>query len=74
MKSPQRLQVLLQRAVDAVIQTTRHNGGPDALAACASAEHELAMLQELVHSMRIDRERREVARRDRPSLDRISIH
>lgn len=31
------------------------------------------MLQELVHSMKLDRER-PATRRERPSLDRISIH
>lgn len=68
-----RLQEYLHRAVDAVVNAARRAHAPDAVAACANAEHELAMLKELVHAMKIDRERKPMLRNDRVTYERISM-
>jgi hypothetical protein len=59
--------------VDAVVDAARHAHAPDAVAACANAEHELAMLKELVHAMKVDGERRPLLRNDRVTYERITI-
>jgi hypothetical protein len=67
------LQEYLHRAVDAVVNAARRAHAPDAVSACATAEHELAMLQSLVHAMKIDREHRAVLRNERVTYERISF-
>jgi hypothetical protein len=68
-----RLQEHLHRTVDAVVNAARRAHAPDAVAACANAEHELALLQSLVHAMKIDGERKPLLRNDRVTYERISI-
>lgn len=68
-----RLQEHLHRAVDAVVNAARRAHAADAVAACASAEYELAMLTQLVHAMKVDRERKPMLRNDRVTYERVSI-
>jgi hypothetical protein len=67
------LQEHLHRTVDAVVNAARRAHAPDAFASCANAEHELAMLKELMHAMKVDAERRPMLRNDRVTYERISI-
>jgi len=68
-----RLQEYLHRAVDAVVSAARRAHAPDAVAACANAELELAMLQSLMHAIKVDREHKPMLRDDRVSYERISM-
>ncbi len=68
-----RLQDHLHRTVDAVVNAARHAHAPDSVAACANAEHELAMLKELVHALKLDGERKPLLRNDRVTYERISM-
>jgi hypothetical protein len=69
-----RLQEQLHRAVDAVVYASRRAHGPDAVSAFAFAELELAMLEDLVHAMRIDGERKPMLRNSRPTHERMSLY
>jgi len=68
-----RLQENLHRAVDAVVNAARRAHAPDAVAACSSAEHELAMLQQLVHALKLDQQLKPLRRNDRVTYERVSL-